>query len=167
MSAETHARIIAHLRVYAANFTETIRHLGDWMALPTPDATALAEVIWAGQAGDPLTPARLARRIGLTSGATTNLINRLEAGGHLVRSRESTDRRIVTLRATPASATRAELFFVQGRELDAVLHDADPGTLEVVEAFLATLASATTGLNARLRAGAHTVRADPPEPGAS
>lgn len=151
--------------MYAVNFNETIRHLGDWMALPTSDATALAEVIWAEQAGEPLTPARLGKRIGMTSGATTNLINRLEAGGHLVRSRESADRRAVTLRATPASTARAEQFFVLGHELDAVLDDAAPGRLEVVEAFLAGLATATTDLNARLRNGDHTVRADPPEPG--
>ena len=90
--------ILEQLRRHAVAFDDNLRRLGAWMGVSPTDAMALADVIWAETSHQPMTPARLARRTGMSSGSTTALIDRLERGGHLVRSRESADRRVVTLR---------------------------------------------------------------------
>lgn len=63
----------------------------------------MVEILAAEERGLPLTPARLAERIALTTGATSTLLNRLETSGHIVRTREHSDRRVVTLHVTPSS----------------------------------------------------------------
>ncbi|MBM7026479.1 MarR family winged helix-turn-helix transcriptional regulator, partial [Clavibacter zhangzhiyongii] len=100
------SEVLERLRDYTTAFDESVRQLATALGLPTTDTTALAEVIWAETADRALSPARLSERLHLTSGATTALINRLEGGGHLERSRESADRRVVTLRPTAASRAR-------------------------------------------------------------
>lgn len=66
------------------------------------DAAAVLEIIAAEERGQPLTPARLAERVGLTSGATSILVGRLVDAGHISRSKEASDKRLVALRATDA-----------------------------------------------------------------
>ncbi|MBF4617575.1 MarR family transcriptional regulator [Clavibacter sp. VKM Ac-2873] len=109
--------VLERLRDYTTAFDESVRQLAAAVRLPTTDTTALAEVIWAETAGRALSPARLSEKLHLTSGATTALINRLEGGGHLERSRESADRRVVTLRATAASRARV-MAVLQGAQAD-------------------------------------------------
>ena len=92
------------LQAYGANFTELSRRFAAWQGLHSTDAAALLEISAAENRGDPLSPARLGQRISLSSGATTALLNRLEAAGHLVRTREHSDRRVVTLHTTGMSA---------------------------------------------------------------
>lgn len=53
----------------------------------------------AEQRGEPLSPDRLSERVSLSSGATTTLITRRERAHHVVRTREHSDRRVVTLHA--------------------------------------------------------------------
>ncbi|WP_410625850.1 hypothetical protein [Amycolatopsis sp. cmx-8-4] len=60
------------------------------------------------QRGRPLTPARPAERIALTTGATSSLLNRLEDARHIRHTREHSGRRIVTLHCTPAIHAAAE-----------------------------------------------------------
>jgi len=104
-------RIMELLRAFAADYTYLIRHLSTWLGVHTADAAAYAEILYAQDKGAPLTPAQLARRISLSSGATTTLLNRLEAANLVVRSREQRDRRVVTLRSAPAVHREAPLFF--------------------------------------------------------
>jgi DNA-binding MarR family transcriptional regulator len=73
-------------------------------------------------AGDPLTPGRLGEQIGLSSGATTAAIDRLERSGHLRRTRESGDRRVVHLRyGRPGMVLAAEFFGPLGKRTDDVM----------------------------------------------
>ncbi|MYU52785.1 MarR family transcriptional regulator [Streptomyces sp. SID7805] len=90
----------------------------------------------------PLPPALLSGRISLSSGAMTALLNRLERAGYVIRTREHTDRRIVTLRSTPQVKERADAFFgpVNARQ-DAVLSQHPPELLHQLEAVLAQLRS--------------------------
>lgn len=53
---------------------------------------------------DGMGPTELARRLQMTSGAVTALVDRLEAGGYVVRERHPDDRRRVVLRSTPRTA---------------------------------------------------------------
>lgn len=50
----------------------------------------------------PLGPGEIGRRLGLSSGAVTALVDRLEAGGFARRSADPNDRRAVRVEATPA-----------------------------------------------------------------
>lgn len=52
-------------------------------------------------------PSLLAARLGLTTGSTTTMLDRLEKAGCLTRSPHPTDRRKTIVRATPEAARRA------------------------------------------------------------
>ena len=143
--------VMHRLRDWAVGFTELNRHLAAWMRLPVSDANALGQITWAAEAGTPLSPARLARQIGMTTGATTILLNRLESAGHIHRSRESTDRRRVTLRPSAAAREQTRGFLaLAGTEIAATLHTADPAELRTVATFLSRITTAATAANHRL-----------------
>lgn len=145
-TADVRALVLEALRAYAVRYQESAHQLAVWMGLPTSDGTALGEVIWAEQEGHPLSPARLSERLGMTSGATNALVNRLERQGLVSRSRESTDRRIVSLRVTPSARERTSAY-LEGpqRELAAALDEYDDATLEVVREFLDRFAAVLPG----------------------
>jgi DNA-binding MarR family transcriptional regulator len=100
--------VLSGLRDYAGEFAELNRHSARLMSMHTTDLNALVEVLRAERMGEPLSPARLAEHVRLTSGATNALINRLEKAGHVTRSREHQDRRQVTLRATRSARSQAD-----------------------------------------------------------
>ncbi|GAA0964123.1 MarR family winged helix-turn-helix transcriptional regulator [Frigoribacterium faeni] len=134
------------LRHYALSYQESTRQLARHMDLPTVDGTALGEIIWAEYDGSPLSPSRLASRVDLTSGATNALINRLEERGLASRSRESGDRRIVTLRSTEAARERAAVFLDPSTAaLEAALDGYDDATLDTVGSVLTRLAAVLPG----------------------
>lgn len=54
-----------------------------------------------------LGPQALSGRLGISSGSTTELIDRLERAGHIHRRRDLTDRRRITLDATEAAMQRS------------------------------------------------------------
>ncbi|MFD5826151.1 MarR family winged helix-turn-helix transcriptional regulator [Lentzea sp. NPDC060358] len=147
--------VMHRLRDWVVGFTALNQHLAAWMRLPVSDANALGQIIWAAEAGEPLSPARLARQIGMTTGATTILLNRLETTGHVVRSRESADRRRVTLRPAPGSREQARRFLaLAGAEVADVLGTTPPGELRAVASFLARITAATAEADGRLSAAA-------------
>ncbi|WP_208019869.1 MarR family winged helix-turn-helix transcriptional regulator [Labedella gwakjiensis] len=138
------------LRHYAVGYQDSAHRLARWMDLPIVDGTALGEIIWAEYEGSPLTPSRLSARVGLTSGATNALVNRLEDRGLVARSRENQDRRIVTLRATDLARERASAFLdPSATALEAALGDYDDETLEAVGSILRRFAAILPGADGR------------------
>lgn len=136
-AASQHARLMEELRIYGSIFNQFSRLFGSWLGLYSTDAEALLEIVHAEERGDPLSPVRLASRIGLTSGATTSLLNRLEEAGHVVRSRENADRRVVTLRSSPQVHARADEFFATlAAQLDSTMSRYTPELLSRFEALL-------------------------------
>lgn len=130
-------RLLGGLRSFGASYTELTQEFALSLGLRSTDANAVVEILYAEDLGVPLTPARLAERIGLTSGATAQLLNRLEAAGHVTRSREHADRRKVTLRTSPSIVPPARAFFATlGTHLDALVRRHDAGELDLVAAFL-------------------------------
>ncbi|MGW7417947.1 MarR family winged helix-turn-helix transcriptional regulator [Streptomyces sp. NPDC054863] len=77
--------------------------------LHATDVQALAAVL---DSETPLTPGRLREHLGLTSGAVTACLDRLENAGHIRRSRESTDRRVVHLYYEPSARSAARSHFL-------------------------------------------------------
>ncbi|BCJ48926.1 transcriptional regulator [Actinoplanes sp. NBRC 14428] len=116
------------------------------------DLRALIAVMNAERRGDPLTPGRLGEEIGLSSGATTAVIDRLERSGHLRRTRESADRRVVHLRyGEPGMALAAAFFGPLGKRTDAVMAGFSDAELATVHRFLAGMSEALTAYHRDVR----------------
>ncbi|CAQ01137.1 MarR family winged helix-turn-helix transcriptional regulator [Clavibacter sepedonicus] len=143
------SEVLERLRDYTTAFDESVRQLAAALGLPTTDTTALAEIIWAETADRALSPARLSERLHLTSGATTALINRLEGGRHIGRSRESADRRVVTLRPTAETRARA-MALLQGAQAD-IDRALDGFTAEQLRTAAAVVRAVTDGTAAGTR----------------
>jgi DNA-binding MarR family transcriptional regulator len=103
------------------------------------DSEMLA-VAYLAQRGE-LRPAELGELLGLTSGAITALVRRLEDGGHLVRSRHPTDGRSVLVHLADALVERAEAAFDPlVRDLDDLAVQLEDEERASVERFLAQVA---------------------------
>ncbi|MFD6395419.1 MarR family winged helix-turn-helix transcriptional regulator [Nocardia sp. NPDC060249] len=139
-------RIQEGLRAYGASYRELARRFATWLGLHSTDAEALIEILTAEERGSTLSPARLSERISLSNSATTALLNRLELAGHIVRSREHDDRRVITLRSTPRIHTLANDFFGPlGTKMEqSVMGEYTPEELRRFESFLADVHATMT-----------------------
>jgi DNA-binding MarR family transcriptional regulator len=134
---EQRERLLAALRAHGTTYREVGRDLGEKMGLHTTDATALVEILEAQDRGAPLTQSALSHLVGLTGGATSSLLNRLEEAGHVRRVRDQADRRVVTLHATDGVDARVDEYFDPLTErLDALMSHYRPETLSEFERFL-------------------------------
>jgi MarR family transcriptional regulator, organic hydroperoxide resistance regulator len=134
---EQGARILRELQAYSASQSELGRQFARRMGMHPTDSVAVVEILRAEERGDPLTPARLAPRVGLTSGATSILLNRLEDAGHITRRRGHTDRRRVTLHSAATVHAAADEFFAPlSRRLSEVVDEFTPEQLQTVEQFV-------------------------------
>lgn len=141
-------RLLDGLRAYGANYREFSRRFAAWLGLHSTDAEALIEILTAEERGTALSPARLSERIALSNSATTALLNRLEQAGHIVRTREHADRRVITLRSSTEVQDLADEFFGPlGTRVDAVMAKYSPDQLQQFDTFLTDLREA---MNAHL-----------------
>jgi DNA-binding MarR family transcriptional regulator len=99
-----------------------------------------------------LTAGRLAELTGLTTGAITGIIDRLERAGFARRERDADDRRKILVRALPAVAERlAPLFAPMERAAMAVLSKYRDDELALFLDFLTAARSAALSAMSRLR----------------
>ena len=89
------------------------RQMGEALAVNPTDLSAMEHLIAAGS----LTPSELARRLDISTAATTLVVDRLVGVGHAHRDPHVSDRRKVVVTPAPASVARAvqELMPVIGR----------------------------------------------------
>ena len=105
--------------------------------------TDLAAMTHLTFAPGPIGPRELSGRLGITPGATTELVDRLERAGHLERRRDTLDRRRVQLH--PSSGTLDQVAGELGpllRALDAVATRLDDHDRTVVAAYLGDVLAA-------------------------
>jgi len=76
------------------------------------DLNAIMWISAGTSAGDPITVGELAHRLRLSPAAATALVDRLEAVGHVHRTRDPHDRRRVTIAMNETALTVATAFFV-------------------------------------------------------
>lgn len=91
-------RLLDSFRLLMLNHSRVLDHQGDLFGLGDTDIRFLFYV-WA--TGDRVTPKRAADHLDLSSGAMTNLVDRLVEAGHLDRRRNPDDRRSVIVNRTP------------------------------------------------------------------
>ncbi|MGW4941868.1 MarR family winged helix-turn-helix transcriptional regulator [Actinoplanes sp. NPDC004185] len=146
MTGTQRDRLLDGLREHGMAFAELGRHFGARMGLHTTDANAIVEILSAEDRSAPLTQAALSHRIGLTPGATSSLLNRLEKAGHVTRVRDSADRRIVTLRATEGVEDMLASFFspLIGH-VDAMMARYSPEELAHAERFITDFVATMNG----------------------
>lgn len=78
-----------------------------FMRLNETDMRAIRAIMRAQRRGEIATPKLISQEVGISSASTTKLVDRLVAGGHLVRSAHPTDRRTVAISVTPATRRSA------------------------------------------------------------
>jgi DNA-binding MarR family transcriptional regulator len=99
-----------------------------------------------------LTAGRLAELMGLTSGAMTSVLDRLEAAGYARRIRDTDDRRRVHVELTPKMHESAGPYYQPLFEMSAKLYARySDEQLELLLDFLETAAELFEGEFARLR----------------
>ena len=93
-------RVLEALRVWR----ETERRMSvvsrRYMKLGETDMRALRYIIAMQSHGRVVTPGAIAEHLGITTASTTKLIDRLAAGGHVLRSAHPTDRRSLAIEVT-------------------------------------------------------------------
>lgn len=129
--------LVRLLQEYAGEAERLSQVFADRHDMHTTDLYALLAVMQADLAGHPLTPGRLGEHLGLSSGATTAVIDRLERVDHVFRSRDRHDRRRVTLHYGDTAAEVGAAFFGPlGAKMDAFLADYTADELAVARRFL-------------------------------
>lgn len=130
----------AALRELQVAMGEAQLALGQRMRMIPSDLAAMSHL---ASAPVPLGPTDLAGRLGLSPGATTELLDRLERAGHVVRERDQADRRRVRL--VPSAHARDEVLSRLGAlldALDAVAEDLSDGERAVVRGYLTRVTAA-------------------------
>ena len=142
------------LRLYSIEAQRVAHEFAHQQGLHFTDLQALIAVMHAERRGEPLTPGRLGETLGLSSGATTAVIDRLEREGHLRRTRESADRRVVHLRyGEPGMQLAAAFFRPLGVRSHTVMDGFATEELETVRRFLTGMLGAITERHEELRGG--------------
>jgi len=133
----TRDALVRLLQDYATESSRLAQAFSEQQGLHTTDLYALIAVLGAEARGEPLTAGRLGERLGLSSGATTALVDRLERQRHVRRDRDDRDRRRVVLRYGDGAAAVGRAFFGPlGARMDGLLADYSAEELAAVVRFL-------------------------------
>ncbi|MEU5183450.1 MarR family transcriptional regulator [Streptomyces longwoodensis] len=129
------------LRTLNSEFNRHAHAFAQRHDLHATDVHALAAILDStALEGRPMTPSRLAERLNLTSGAVTACLDRLERAGHISRTRDSADRRVVHLVYNPGARALARQYFSPlARSTEATMRRFTPAQLATVADFLHTL----------------------------
>ncbi|MFF5503307.1 MarR family winged helix-turn-helix transcriptional regulator [Streptomyces roseolus] len=109
--------------------------------LHATDIHALSVIMDSSAGTDaPVTPTRLREELGLTSGAVTACLDRLERSGHISRERDSADRRVVHVVYKSEARTLARAYFSPlARATETARGKFTPAELTTIAAFLHAL----------------------------
>lgn len=129
--------LASHLRRMNGEINRLVHGFAGSQGLHATDVQALAAIL---DSPEPMTPGRLREHLGLTSGAVTACVDRLERAGHVRRVRESADRRVVHLHYVPDARAAARTYFRPLAEAAASARSRfDEDELAVVVRFLAAM----------------------------
>lgn len=122
-------RALGAVRDYGVNLTQFRNAITEWAGLNATDMECLRFLF----VKDVATPSELARQTGLTSGATTAMLDRLEKAGLIERSPNPDDRRGTLITPTKSSAEKVASWFESARQAqDALISSYSPSELEII-----------------------------------
>lgn len=129
-------RLVAEADKFNSAFVDVHR-------MHSTDVNALIRVRVGREQGQSTTAGWLGEALGLTSGAVTAVVDRLERSGHLRRVRDQNDRRRVILENSPDGQRLAEQYFAPiRRQSDEVMAQFTSTELEIVSRYLAATGTA-------------------------
>jgi DNA-binding MarR family transcriptional regulator len=107
-----------------------------------------------------MTAGRLSELTGLSSGATTRLIDRLEASGYVRRMRDPSDRRRVIIEPIAEKGPEVfALFAPMGQRIRALWETFDPEQIQLLVEYLRKSNAIMAEENARIRREAEEAQA--------
>jgi len=133
--------VMEALRGYRAAEVAMRRRTRQSMDMGENELLVLRYLMRARKTGEPVTPANLARYLGITSASTTALLDRLERAGTLQRVSNPTDRRSVLITPTPsAAATLSATVDEYERRVTQLAEDLDDASRRTIIDFLESVA---------------------------
>lgn len=122
-------RALVAVRNYGVNLTQFRNAMSEWAGLNVTDMECLRLLFAKGIA----TPSELARHTGLTSGATTAMLDRLERAGMIERRPNPNDRRGSLIAPAQSSAEKMASWFESARQAqDELISSYSESELEII-----------------------------------
>ena len=126
---ELKKRALAAVRDYGVNLTLFRNAVSEWAGLNVTDMECLRLLFLKGTAS----PSELAKHTGLTSGATTAMLDRLEKAKIIERRPNPDDRRGTLIAAAESSADKAASWFESARKAqDDLISSYSEDDLEII-----------------------------------
>lgn len=148
---KTRHELVQLTQLLVVEGTKVVGAFANRHGLHPTDVEALTRVLVAEERGTPVTAGALGKDLGLTSGAVTALVDRLERAGHVNRVRDENDRRKVLLRYSERGRALAEEFFAPlGRHTDAAMDQFTAEELEVACRYMAVSSAAMAAVRQSL-----------------
>ncbi len=134
-------RILQEFTLEANRYVDAAGNRND---MHRTDMNALAVIMRHAARGEIVTPGVLRKELNLSSPATTALIDRLHASGHVLRERQGPDRRQVQLRMTAkAYSDGSAMFLPLARHMGTAMAAYTPEELDTVTRFMTAMIDAT------------------------
>lgn len=122
-------RALMAVRDYGVNLTQFRNAMSEWAGLNATDMECLRLLSQKGTA----TPTELARHTGLTSGATTAMLDRLEKAGLIERRPNPNDRRGTLIALEKSSSAKMASWFESARNAqDELMSTYSESELEII-----------------------------------
>jgi len=127
--ADLKKRALMAVRDYGVHLTLFRNAMDEWAGLNTTDMECLRLLFLKGIAS----PSELARHTGLTSGATTAMLDRLEKAGLIERRPNPNDRRGTLIAPAKSGAEKVASWFGSAREAqDKLISSYSESELEII-----------------------------------
>lgn len=151
MDDDVREEVVRRVQLLIAEGTRVADAFAASSGLHPTDVDALLHVVLAEDGGAPTTPGGLGEVLGLSSGAVTSVVDRLERAGHVERVRDDRDRRRIHLHLSARGRAVGHRFFeALQQRTDAVSAGFTDAELVVVSRFLAGTTDAMTAHRAAL-----------------
>lgn len=126
---ELKKRALMAIRDYGVNLTLFRNAMSEWAGLNVTDMECLRLLFFKGVA----TPSELSRSTGLTSGATTAMLDRLEKAGLIERRPNPNDRRGTLIAPVQSSSEKVAAWFESARNAqDKLIASYSESELEII-----------------------------------
>ncbi|MGP5724556.1 MarR family winged helix-turn-helix transcriptional regulator [Arthrobacter rhombi] len=143
MESHPDLRLVELLQQFVMATDRYVEIAGSGHGMHRTDLNALSYVMRSEQAGQAPTASNISAELNLSSPATSALLNRLAASGHITRDRHDADRRVVRIRSTAtAVADGRAMFTALAAELGDVIAGYSPEDRLVMTRFMADASSA-------------------------